>query len=121
VAFAGAGSLGPHDTAAFALICVASGCALGADLALPAALAADVGEAQGQPGACFGLWNMVAKLNLALAAGVSLPLVSHLGYQPGQSATSTALLLAYAGLPLLFKFCALVLLWRWRTQLEDPT
>ena len=56
-------------------ICVASGLALGADLALPAAIAADLGERQGQAGACFGVWNFVAKLNLALAAGLALPLL----------------------------------------------
>ena len=59
----------------FAAICLASGLALGADLALPAAIAADLGERQGQAGACFGVWNFVAKLNLALAAGLSLPLL----------------------------------------------
>ena len=48
VAFAGAGLLGAGDVAPFALICLASGLALGADLALPAAIAADMGERQRQ-------------------------------------------------------------------------
>jgi Na+/melibiose symporter-like transporter len=73
VAFAGASLLGSGDIWPFAAICIASGLALGADLALPAAIAADLGERQGQAGACFGVWNFVAKLNLALAAGLSLP------------------------------------------------
>lgn len=120
VAFAGASVLGAGDLWPFALICVASGLALGADLALPAAIAADLGERQGQAGACFGVWNFVAKLNLALAAGVSLPLIGALGYVAGgrDEGGLAALTFAYALLPLAFKALAAVLLWRWRHSLE---
>ena len=118
VAFAGASLLGAGDLWPFAAICLASGLALGADLALPAAIAADLGERQGQAGACFGVWNFVAKLNLALAAGLSLPLLGALGYVPGSSAGLSALTFAYALLPLVFKALAGLLLWRWRHLLE---
>jgi Na+/melibiose symporter-like transporter len=92
--------------------------ALGADLALPAAIAADLGERQGQAGACFGVWNFVAKLNLALAAGLALPLLALLGYVPGGGNGLTSLTFAYALLPLAFKALAGALLWRWRHSLE---
>lgn len=118
VAFAGASLLGSGDLWPFAIICVASGLALGADLALPAAIAADLGERQGQAGACFGVWNFIAKLNLALAAGLSLPLLGALGYVPGSGAGLPALSFAYALLPLAFKALAAFLLWRWRHSLE---
>jgi Na+/melibiose symporter-like transporter len=118
IAFAGASLLGSGDLWPFAAICVASGLALGADLALPAAIAADLGERQGQAGACFGVWNFVAKLNLALAAGLALPLLSLLGYVPGGEQGLGALTLAYALLPLAFKALAALLLWRWRHSLE---
>ncbi len=118
VAFAGASLLGAGDLWPFAIICLASGLALGADLALPAAIAADLGERQGQAGACFGVWNFVAKLNLALAAGLSLPLLGALGYAPGGGAGLVALTFAYALLPLAFKALAGLLLWRWRHLLE---
>jgi len=118
VAFAGASLLGAGDLWPFAVICLASGLALGADLALPAAIAADLGERQGQAGACFGVWNFVAKLNLALAAGLSLPLLGALGYVPGSDAGLPALTFAYALLPLAFKALAGLLLWRWRHLLE---
>mgnify|MGYP004708967785 CR=1 FL=1 len=88
------------------------------DLALPAAIAADLGERQGQAGACFGVWNLVAKLNLALAAGLSLPLIDALGYVPGSGVGLPALVFAYALLPLAFKALAGGLLWRWRSSLE---
>jgi Na+/melibiose symporter-like transporter len=117
-AFAGASLLGPGDLWAFAAICLASGLALGADLALPVAIAADLGERQGQAGACFGVWNLVAKLNLALAAGLSLPLIGALGYVPGGGTGLAALVFAYALLPLAFKLLAGSLLWRWRSSLE---
>jgi Na+/melibiose symporter-like transporter len=117
-AFAGASLLGSGDLLPFALICLASGLALGADLSLPAAIAADIGERQGQAGACFGVWNFVAKLNLALAAGLSLPLLGLLGYVPGGSSGLPALIFAYALLPLAFKALAGWLLWRWRHTLE---
>ncbi len=118
VAFAGASQLGAGDLLAFGLICLASGLALGADLALPAAIAADLGERQGQAGACFGVWNFVAKLNLALAAGLSLPLLGGLGYVPGSGHGLAALTFAYALWPLAFKLLAGLLLWRWRHSLE---
>ena len=118
LAFAGASLLGSGDLWLFALICIASGLALGADLALPAALAADLGERQGPAGACFGVWNFVAKLNLALAAGLSLPLLAALGYVPGSTQGLSALSFAYALLPLAFKALAGWLLWRWRHSLE---
>ncbi len=120
-AFAGTATLGPGELTAFAIICIASGLALGADLALPAAIAADLGERLGRPGACFGLWNFVAKLNLALAAGLALPLLDRLGYVPGQASGLAALTIAYALLPLVFKALAAALLWRWRHSLEIRT
>lgn len=118
IAFAGASQLGSGDLWPFAAICVASGLALGADLALPAAIAADLGERQGQAGACFGVWNFIAKLNLALAAGLALPLLALLDYVPGSGAGLASLTFAYALLPLAFKALAGLLLWRWRHSLE---
>ena len=118
LAFAGAGLLVAGDVIPFAVICVASGMALGADLALPAAIAADIGERRGQAGTCFGAWNFVAKHNLALAAGLALPLLGFLGYVPGTGEGLSALSFAYAFLPLAFKLLAAILLWRWRDSLE---
>jgi glycoside/pentoside/hexuronide:cation symporter, GPH family len=64
---------------AYTAVCMASGIALGADLALPGALLAGViqraGHGQRLEGGYFGWWNFATKLNLALAAGVALPLL----------------------------------------------
>jgi GPH family glycoside/pentoside/hexuronide:cation symporter len=124
-AFSWASLLGAGEVWAFAVICLLSGAALGADLTLPAALLADIAE-QGhgpsaQAGSYFGWWTLVAKLNLALAAGLALPLLDLAGYRPGVSDTASALSAVYCLLPLCFKTLAAVLAWRWRKILENGT
>ena len=80
--------LGAGDVAAFTAVCVASGVALGADLTLPGALLAGViqraGHAGAREGAYFGWWNFATKLNLALAAGLALPLLQRLRLRAGR-------------------------------------
>ncbi len=128
--FVWAFALAPGDAFAFGLICAASGAALGAELALPPALLADrlaarraQGEDTGGTGAYFGVWNFVTKFNLALAAGIALPLVSLAGYRVGAGDTAAQGLLAlaavYALLPAALKLAALALLWRWRADFTE--
>jgi Na+/melibiose symporter-like transporter len=99
----------------FAVICIFSGAALGADLALPPALLAGVIGAAGhsgqREGAYFGLWNWMTKMNLALAAGIALPLLDYLGYTPGRATEPglTALGITYALLPCTLKLTAAAL------------
>ena len=118
------------DGVAFGLICAASGAALGAELALPPALLADrladgrrAGNSAAGAGAYFGVWNFVTKFNLALAAGIALPLVSLGGYQVGAGDTAPtdgllALAAIYALLPAAIKVISLLLLWRWKDDFE---
>jgi Na+/melibiose symporter-like transporter len=118
VTFAWAGLLGAGDVAAFTGVCIASGVALGADLTLPGALLAGVIQRAGHSGrlegAYFGWWNFATKLNLALAAGISLPLLGAFGYTPGSRGAGalSALGLAYCALPCLLKLAAAALLHR---------
>ncbi|HEY0818167.1 MAG TPA: MFS transporter [Rhizobacter sp.] len=115
--FAWAAALSAGDVAAYTAVCALSGVALGADLALPAALLAGVvqnaGHAGRAEGAYFGWWNFATKLNLALAAGVALPALQAFGYAPGtQSAQAlSALTIAYCVLPCALKLVAAALLW----------
>ena len=118
--FAWAALLGTGDVLAFTAVCVASGLALGADLALPSALLAGViqraGHAGRLEGSYFGWWNFATKLNLALAAGIALPALDALGYRPGSRGPGAlqALTLAYCVLPCLLKCAAATLLYtRW--------
>lgn len=118
LSFAGAPWLAAGDAPAFLLICAASGLALGADLALPAALLTGVIHRHeggpGREGLFLGWWTCASKLNLALAAGLALPLLAGLGYAPGSRdpAALDTLAWAYAGLPCLLKLIAAGLLWR---------
>jgi GPH family glycoside/pentoside/hexuronide:cation symporter len=118
-AFVWAFLLGPDSVAAYAVICVLSGIGLGADLALPPSLLADVideDEARGagrSEGAYFGLWNLATKMNLALAAGIALPMLHALGYAPGADNPPQALLalaVVYALVPCALKASAAVVL-----------
>ena len=115
--FAWASQLDAGQTMAFAVICALSGVALGTDLALPGALLAGVIQANGQSGqsegAYFGWWNFATKLNLALAAGLALPLLAFFGYAPGSrsDAALNALVIAYCVLPCLLKLLAAICAW----------
>ena len=117
VTFAWSALLGSGDVVAYTAVCVASGIALGADLALPGALLAGViqraGHGQRLEGAYFGWWNFATKLNLALAAGIALPLLGAFGYTPGSQDAGAlqALTIAYCLLPCLLKLAAAALLW----------
>lgn len=111
-AFAWAAMLGAGDVLAYALVCAASGMALGADLSLPPAMLAGVIQRAGHrgrlEGAYFGWWNFATKLNLALAAGAALPLLQLAGYEPGTREPQglLALTLAYSLLPCALKLTA---------------
>ncbi|MFG6485399.1 MFS transporter [Roseateles sp. BYS78W] len=117
-AFAATPWLGAGDGAAFAAVCIASGLALGADLALPGALLTGVihdgGAGRRGEGAYLGWWACATKLNLALAAGLALPLLAAVGYRSGGSdeAGLQALAWTYGGLPCALKLAAAAALWR---------
>ncbi|MCC6007321.1 MAG: MFS transporter [Rhodobacteraceae bacterium] len=122
MAFAFAVTLGAGDLWAFAIICIASGAALGADMTLlPALFAARL--ARIAPGAAqgFGLWNFVTKFTLAFAAVSLLPVLELSGFRAGTDNPETALwtlTLLYAVVPCALKLVAIILLARTRS-VED--
>lgn len=85
VAFSGAALLGAGDVVAFGVICAASGAALGADMVLLPAIFAQrlAALAQGGEAAGFGLWSLVSKAALTLAAVTVLPGLQAIGFVPG--------------------------------------
>ena len=123
VAFVWAWWLPAGAAAGFAAICVLSGLAFGADLALPPALLARVIDANGhngqREGAYFGLWNFANKLVLAVAGALALAILDALGYARGarEAAALDALAFTYAVVPCGLKLAAAALLavaWRGR-------
>lgn len=116
--FIWATQLGAGDLLPFTLICVVTGFALGAELTCPALLLAAAINRSGQRGRheslIMGLWTLLQKLALALAAGLVLPLLAGMGYTPGIPDTN-ALPLAYAAIPCGLKLMALILFRRLET------
>lgn len=116
--FVWAFTLGPGDIVPFAIVCVLSGAALGADLALPPAMVADrivVANDQSRAASYFSAAAFCAKASFALATGLSLPLLDGLGYTPGvQAAAGVAISLSavYALVPCAIKTMSAVWLLR---------
>lgn len=114
ITFVWAFTLGAGDIVPFAIVCVLSGSALGADLALPPALLADridrVGD-QAIASRYFAGATFFAKASFALATGLTLPMLDALGYVPGEAAVGdTGLYLSgvYALVPCAIKIVAAV-------------
>jgi len=109
-------TLGPGDAPAFAVICIVSGAAIGADLTLmPALFARRMEEVAPNGGQGFGLWSLVNKLTLAIAAAVLLPALDVAGFVSGgenEGAALQVLTLLYGGLPILLKLGAIAMLLR---------
>ncbi|AOF87395.1 major Facilitator Superfamily protein [Hydrogenophaga sp. RAC07] len=110
--FIWAATLGAGDVMPFLVVCALSGIALGTDLTLPSAMLAgligQLGERGQREGAYFGWWSFATKLNLALAAGLALPLLALFGYEPGarDPAALQTLTIAYCLLPCVLKLLA---------------
>lgn len=120
-AFAFVPLLGPGAVIPFAIICVASGLGLGADLALPPAIQADVVDldelesGEQRAGLFFAAWTMAQKAGQALAVGIAFPLLDLAGFSTTGANTATALaalVALYCVLPILLKLGAIALMWR---------
>ena len=123
VTFAFAATLGRGDTLAFALICLGSGAAMGADLTLlPALFARRMSVIAPQAAAGFGLWSFVSKFALAFAAVTLLPLLQAAGFAGPASPDSALRLLStlYALVPCALKLIAVALLLATPVTEETP-
>jgi Na+/melibiose symporter-like transporter len=112
--------LPPGAVFAFAVICVMTGVAFGADIALPPAMQADVVDLDSlrtrrqRAGLFFALWSMSTKLALALAVGIAFPLLELFGFQGAGENTPGALLalaVIYALVPTVLKILAIAVIW----------
>lgn len=115
VAFGSAVTLGPGDWVLFAIICVASGATMGADLTLlPAVFARRMAVISPSAAEGFGLWAFVSKFTLAFAAVLLLPALERAGFESGAADNPEAALvllsLLYAGVPCALKLVAIGLL-----------
>lgn len=116
-AFIWAFLLASEDIWPFALICIATGASLGAELALPPSILADHihhFDTKGQAASQFSLLTLLNKLALAVASAISLPLLDWLGFMPAADNDQQALLalsVIYALFPCGIKLIAAVYLY----------
>jgi Na+/melibiose symporter-like transporter len=114
--------LRPGDEAAFFVICLVTGAALGADVVLPPAMQAVVvdldqlrtGEARA--GFYFAIWGMGTKLALGTAAGAAFLALDAVGFDPnGANGPGALFALAaiYALAPVVLKAGAVALVWNY--------
>ena len=110
-------TLGSGDAIYYALICFLSGINLGADLSLPPSIMADRISARKDQAIAsyyFSIKAFLFKSALALATGISLPILGQLGYQPGNIvdySQTIYLSYAYALIPSALKLCVGIWLW----------
>ena len=115
-------TLGSGDIIQFAIVCVLSGATIGADLTLlPAMFARRMAKVSPNGGQGFGLWSLVSKFTLAIAAAFLLPQLENAGFGQGSAdlptEALTLLTVLYAVVPCLLKLVAIALLAA--TKLED--
>jgi Na+/melibiose symporter-like transporter len=118
VAFVWAPWLGPGDLVAYGAICLVTGIALGADLALPASLQADMVDVdaaqsgQQRAGLLFGLWGLTTKLAAAVGIGIAFGVLALADFDPDAANSEPALLalaLLYGLAPVVLKGFAIAL------------
>jgi len=106
------------DRFAYGLICLVTGVALGADLALPASLQADMVDADARQtgrqraGLLFGLWGLATKLSAAAGIGIAFAVLAAIGFKPDGGNSQPVLLalaLLYGLAPVLLKGAAIAL------------
>lgn len=119
--FAAVPFLGEGDIAAFAVICVLTGVAFGADIVLPPAIQADVVDVdtamsgEQRTGLYFAIWSVATKAATGVAGGAALWALASAGFEAGALNGPDVLLalsLLYAGAPVILKLIAVALIWR---------
>jgi Na+/melibiose symporter-like transporter len=112
--------MGEGDVYAFLALCIFTGVPLGAELALPPSMQADVVDldtlrtGQRRAGVFFAAWGMATKIPLALAVGIAFPILSLAGFEQDGGPQSETALLTLAALyslgPVVIKLTAIWLL-----------
>jgi Na+/melibiose symporter-like transporter len=106
--------LGANDIVLFAIISFVSGLSLGADIAFPTSIQADivqkVKEVQDNiSGILFGIWTMITKLALALSVVITFGILGIVDFDK-DNLTQTSIItltLLYGLLPIILKLIAL--------------
>ena len=112
-----------YDLIFFAIICILSGLALSADLAIPSSIQADIIDLEylktGKrlTGQFFAFWGLVSKAAIAISTGVALILLDIIGFNSDENNGKNVLFAVsfiYAGLPIILKILSIYLMWNFK-------
>jgi len=113
--------LNEFDFFYFAIICVITGMCLGADMALPSSIQADVANQTKQnnedlTGVLFGFWAMITKLSLSLAVAISFITLEFTNFETSNinQTSIIAIIVLYSILPIIFKLSSIFLLLKYK-------
>lgn len=116
--------LGEGDVVYFAIISIFSGMSLGADMALPTSIQADIAQKSTQKygemsGTLFGFFAMLTKLSLAFGVGVSFGVLGLFNFSADNPNPSSLFVLSilYGVLPVILKLSAIFVLRKYQENL----
>lgn len=105
----------------FLPICIITGVLLGAELILPSLILIrqlmESGDSE-RSGMVFGTWSLLVKLALAAAAGMALPVLGLLGYQPNETMGHYAVPLVYVVVPVCLKIITIALFYAYQNKIS---
>ena len=122
--------LGAGDVAWFAVVCVLTGFAAGADFIFPASMNADLAErdrltrGRSRAGLFFALWGMGNKAAMGLAVAVGFAIVEAGGFSTVAGTANSAealsiLAFTYGWMPIAFKLGAIALMRRLEPETDE--
>jgi len=113
VAFAFVPFLDSGDVYPFIIITILSGLSLGADMALPSSIQADIVQNlqttdTNLSGLLFGIWAMLTKISIALAVGIGFVALGIVEFEPKNPSQNSILILTflYGTAPVVLKLLA---------------
>ena len=115
VSFIWAYFIQPQDIVEFFIICLFSGMAVGANLALPSSIIAQYiykYKHEEYAASYYSVSNFLSKFSLAIAAGTALPILGFMNYQPGMQRADNLFPITYAVIPCIIQVTAIILAFR---------
>jgi glycoside/pentoside/hexuronide:cation symporter, GPH family len=105
----------------FLIICIVTGMSLGADMAIPSSIQADIAQQSKKmnndvSGVLFGFWAMITKFSLALAVAISFITLEFTDFdtQNMNETSLIAIVTLYSIVPILLKLFSIILLSKYK-------
>jgi glycoside/pentoside/hexuronide:cation symporter, GPH family len=121
VTFAFVPFLNHFDFSYFIIICILTGMCLGADMALPSSIQADVAQQSKKnnndiSGILFGFWAMITKFSLAFAVAISFITLEFTSFDTKSVNENSliAIVILYSILPIILKLLSIILLSKYK-------